>query len=592
MCDACHTTNAWTPVITPFAHNETTAQCSFCHNNNIAAGKSGGHPQSTNQCDGCHTTSGWRNFLVPIDHTQTQALCSQCHNGAVASGKTPNHITTTAQCDVCHLITSWLPASFDHATVAGQACAAAGCHDGVSPRTFKPGNHPLTSNVCEACHRTTSWLPLITPFAHEETSAQCVTCHNGAIAAGKSGGHPQSTNNCDGCHIAGAGWGSFLQPIDHSQTQAACTRCHGSVAQGKPGNHPITTNACEACHSPNQWLPVLRPFDHSEADTTTCETSGCHSLPGGHCNITAPLGSECSQCHTTNGWASAQTCNLSPNGAPTAVINGPTSAGIGDTLTFDGRSSFDPDNDPLTYSWTIEGQNYSSAQVSHTFNNAGNVTVRLVVNDGQSNSQADQLTVNVSTQPPANQAPTARINGPNSANQGDRLTFDGGGSSDPDGSISSYSWTIEGQNYNGISASHTFNNPGNVQVRLVVTDNSGANSSPATQNVNVTAQVNRPPTVTINGPTSGCVNQALSYTSNAQDPDNDTLRYQWRVTPPGSASFSTPQRANTTITFTSAGNRTANLEVTDTAQNTASDSISVNIQSGMMCGMGGMGGGM
>jgi PKD repeat protein len=420
-----------------------------------------------------------------------------------------------------------------------------------------------------------------TPFAHSETTDQCITCHNGNIATGKSGGHPISTNNCDGCHIAGAGWGSFLQPIDHSQTQDICTRCHGSVAQGKPGNHPNTSDVCEACHDTSQWLPVLTPFDHSQADTTTCETAGCHSLPGGHCTITAPLGNECSQCHNTGGWTSAQTCDLTPNSPPTAVITGPTSAGVGDTLTFDASASFDPDQDPLTYSWTIEGQNYSGVQISHTFNNAGNVIVSLVVNDGQASS-SDQLTVTVSNQPPVNQAPTAMINGPNSGNEGDSLTFDGSGSSDPDGSISSYSWTIEGQNYSGVSATHTFNNPGNVQVSLVVTDNAGADSPQATHNVNITAQVNLPPTVVINGPASGCVNQALAYTSNAQDPENDQLSYQWYVTPAGTASFSTPKQANTNITFTTMGNKTVILEVTDTAQNTTSDSLAVNIQN-MMC---------
>jgi PKD repeat protein len=593
LCDACHTTTVWTPVTTPFAHDQTTAQCSVCHNGSIARGKSGTHPQSTNSCDGCHTTGpGWRNFLPTIDHSQTTALCTQCHNNSVASGKPTNHLSTTAQCDVCHLITAWLPASFDHATVVAQPCAASGCHDGVSPRTFKSGNHPLTSNLCDRCHTSTAWTPVTTPFAHDQTTAQCSVCHNGNIARGKGGTHPQSTNSCDGCHTTGPGWRNFLPTIDHSQTQDICTRCHGSVATGKPGNHPLTSEVCEACHRTTQWLPLLT-MDHSQIDASTCKGSGCHSLPNGHCTISAPLGDECSQCHTPNGWTSAQTCNLSPNGAPTAVINGPTSAGVGSTLTFDGRSSFDPDNDPLTYNWTIEGQNSSGPQVSHTFNTVGNVIVRLVVNDGQSNSAPDQLTVNVSAQQPTNQAPTARINGPSSGNQGARLTFDGGGSSDPDGSISSYSWTIEGQNYSGISASHTFNNPGNVQVRLVVTDNAGANSPAATQNVNITAPINRPPIVVISGPASGCTGEALAFNSSGtRDPDNDPLSYQWRVTPAG-ASFSSPRQANTTITFSAAGTKTVTLEVTDTAQNTGSDSLSVTIQAGGMGGMGaGCGGGM
>jgi hypothetical protein len=339
---------------------------------------------------------------------------------------------------------------------------------------------------------------------------------------------------------------------------------------------------------------VLTPFDHSQADTTTCNTSGCHSLPARHCSINPPSNEECSQCHTTSTWLSAQTCNLSPNGAPTAVISGPTSAGVGSTLSFNGSGSFDPDNDPLTYSWSIEGSNYSGVQISHTFNNVGNITVQLVVNDGQTNSPPDQLVVTVSNQAPTNQAPTAVISGPTSGTQGATLTFNGSGSSDPDGSISSYSWTIEGQNYNGVSVSHTFNNPGNVQVRLVVTDNAGATSPADIQNVSITAQVNRPPNVVVNGPTTGCTGVAVAFNSNGtQDPDDSlqSLNYQWRVRPAGSASFSSPRQASTNITFSATGNFTVELEVTDPAQNIGTASQSITI-SGGMGGMGGMCGGM
>jgi hypothetical protein len=306
------------------------------------------------------------------------------------------------------------------------------------------------------------------------------------------------------------------------------------------------------------------------------------------------LGNECSQCHITSTWTSAQTCNLSANGAPTAVISGPTSAAVGATLNFSGSGSFDPDNDPLTYSWTIEGQNYSGVNISHTFNNTGNITVTLVVNDGQANSQPDQLVVNVSNQAPNNQAPTAVISGPTSGTQGATLTFNGSGSSDPDGSISSYAWTIEGQNSSGVSVSHTFNNPGNIQVRLVVTDNAGATSPADILNVNISAPVNLPPNVVVNGPASGCTGVAVAFNSNGtQDPDDSpqSLSYQWRVRPTGSANFSSPRQPSTNITFTAAGTFTVELEVTDPAQNTGLASQPITITAGMG-GMGGACGGM
>ncbi|MEO0470130.1 MAG: PKD domain-containing protein [Bacteroidota bacterium] len=54
------------------------------------------------------------------------------------------------------------------------------------------------------------------------------------------------------------------------------------------------------------------------------------------------------------------------------------------------------------------------------------------------------------------------------------VNFDGAASSDPDGSIVSYKWTFgQGSTGNGIAESTTYNNPGNYQVRLIVTDDQG-----------------------------------------------------------------------------------------------------------------------
>ena len=93
-----------------------------------------------------------------------------------------------------------MPGVFDHSTVVGQACASAGCHDGVSPRTFKSALHPTTSNLCEACHSSNSWIPFILPFDHSQTTDYCSNCHNGVIATGKGAAHIVTAQECDACH--------------------------------------------------------------------------------------------------------------------------------------------------------------------------------------------------------------------------------------------------------------------------------------------------------------------------------------------------------------------------------------------------------
>ncbi|WP_305885098.1 pre-peptidase C-terminal domain-containing protein [Pleionea sp. CnH1-48] len=64
-------------------------------------------------------------------------------------------------------------------------------------------------------------------------------------------------------------------------------------------------------------------------------------------------------------------------------------------------------------------------------------------------------------------------------------SFDGSGSTDPDGTISSYAWNFgDGNTGSGVSPSHSFASAGSYTVTLTVTDNEGRTDS-ATQTVNV-----------------------------------------------------------------------------------------------------------
>jgi PKD repeat protein len=60
-------------------------------------------------------------------------------------------------------------------------------------------------------------------------------------------------------------------------------------------------------------------------------------------------------------------------------------------------------------------------------------------------------------------------------------SFDGSGSSDPDGTIQSYSWGFgDGTSASGATASHTYASAGSYTATLTVTDNSGASASSST----------------------------------------------------------------------------------------------------------------
>jgi len=68
------------------------------------------------------------------------------------------------------------------------------------------------------------------------------------------------------------------------------------------------------------------------------------------------------------------------------------------TVTLDGSGSYDPDGDPLTYTWTWDS--YVAHGVSPTIElSLGGATITLVVNDGKVDSEPDTVDVFVKREP-------------------------------------------------------------------------------------------------------------------------------------------------------------------------------------------------
>jgi glucose/arabinose dehydrogenase len=106
------------------------------------------------------------------------------------------------------------------------------------------------------------------------------------------------------------------------------------------------------------------------------------------------------------------------------------------------------------------------------------------------------------------------------------VTFDGTGSSDPDGDILSYAWDLDGDGaYDDSTATRptwTYTASGSYAVKLRVTDPGGL-SGAATVTVNVG---NTPPTATITAPPAGTtwkVGDLISFSGSATDPQDGPL---------------------------------------------------------------------
>jgi PKD repeat protein len=161
------------------------------------------------------------------------------------------------------------------------------------------------------------------------------------------------------------------------------------------------------------------------------------------------------------------------NQAPVARIVGPLTTVAGTSVTFNGSSSSDPDGTIVAYDWNFgDGSAAAGASVSHAYT-AGTYTVTLTVTDnaGATNSATQTITVSPANQP---QPPVANPGGPYNGTVGNPVQFNGSGSNDPDGSITTYLWNFgDGATAGTVSPAHTYAAAGTYVVQLTVTDNSG-----------------------------------------------------------------------------------------------------------------------
>jgi PKD repeat protein len=273
------------------------------------------------------------------------------------------------------------------------------------------------------------------------------------------------------------------------------------------------------------------------------------------------------------------TDNLGATGSDTAVVTvanrpptanaGPDqSATTGTAVSFNGSGSSDLDGTISSYAWTFGDATIGSGvSTSHTYASAGTYTVTLTVTDNKGASSSDTATISVGSV--ANVPPTANAGANQSALTLVALTFNGGGSSDPDGTIASYAWNFgDGATGSGVSAAHSYASSGVYTVTLIVTDNKGAT---ATDTATATI-TNRPPTANAGADKSATAGTAVSFTGSGTDPDGTIASYAWNF-----GDGATASGANVSHAYAAAGTFTATLTVTDNKGATASDGAVVTI---------------
>ena len=190
------------------------------------------------------------------------------------------------------------------------------------------------------------------------------------------------------------------------------------------------------------------------------------------------------------------------------------------SCSLDASRSADADGGALSYRWDLgDGSSATGARpADHAYDRAGTYTVRLTVTDpdGLKDSAVEQVTVHA--------RPVAPVAALGASCDYLVCSLDGSGSSDPDGTVTAWSWDLgDGRSASGQQATHEFSAPGAYPVRLTVTDTDGLTDSQQT-----TLTVSRRPVAPVAAFTVSCDELTCTLDgSGSSDEDGSLTSWSW-----------------------------------------------------------------
>ena len=253
--------------------------------------------------------------------------------------------------------------------------------------------------------------------------------------------------------------------------------------------------------------------------------------------------------------------------APVANAGGPYTSKTETAISFSGSGSSDPQGEALTYAWNF-GDNTTGTGVTptHTYTAPATYNVSLTVTNSSNLTATATTTAIIAAQPP-----TANAGGPYNGGIGATISFNGKGSSDPQGEPLTYAWNFgDGTTGTGAISTHAYTAPQTYNVSLTVT-----NTSNLTATTTTTATiVGQNPAANAGGPYTGGVGTIISFSGmGSNDPQGEALTYAWSFGDGATGTGISPTHA-----YTAPGTYNVSLTVTDTSNLTATASATATIE--------------
>lgn len=262
--------------------------------------------------------------------------------------------------------------------------------------------------------------------------------------------------------------------------------------------------------------------------------------------------------------SAADTVRISTqNSAPVAHAGSDQQTHVGAQVVLDGSASSDIDGDMLTYAWSVVTAPAGSvtqivdpaqALARFTPDIAGEYVIELVVDDGTVSSAPDSVVISTTGQ---NTAPIASAGADQSAHVGDFVQLDGTTSTDADGDVLTYAWTLNARPANSAATLQgastatpalNIDKPGTYAAQLIVSDGKSA-SAPDTVAIST---INSVPVATISAPSTVKWGSTVTLDGTASsDRDGDALGFDWSLlSRPNGSDASLTDADTTTSRFT------------------------------------------